>query len=313
MDGFADVPVNAPALPHSRHNGGEIVIRQHHVRRRLRHLCAVFAHGAADVRSLEGGRVVHPIPCHGHHIAPALEGLHNFHLVLGRHPGKHLHIHNLGAQLSLCKPVKLRACHGPVPFPCYAHPAGNGKGCGGVVACYHHREDACPLALGDSGLHPLPGRILHADKPAEDKAAFCFPVVPGQRVHVLIGHPQHPQGLFRQLPVVRQNTGLLPRPQGHHAVAPQHPGTPGNQHVRRALGDNPHTASCPVGRGHHLPGRGKGDFPYARAFRLQLPLLPAAGPQEGRLCGVARKLSPLLLAVVAQGAKLQGKLGVCPV
>ena len=82
-------------------------------------------------------------------------------------------------------------------LPGNAHPPGYRKGGGRVIPGNHHRDDARPFALQHGGAHAFSGRVLHADEPAEHQLALNLPVVAGEMVHVLIGHGQHPQGLFR--------------------------------------------------------------------------------------------------------------------
>ena len=72
MDALADVGINAPSLFHRRHDGGEVVIGEDHVRRPLGHVGAGLTHGAADVRHLQGGGIVDPIAGHGHHLTGTL-------------------------------------------------------------------------------------------------------------------------------------------------------------------------------------------------------------------------------------------------
>ena len=76
----------------------------------------------------------------------------------------------------------------------HAQALGDGKGCGGVVAGNHHRQNARALALGHRLLDAGAGRVLHGDEAAEHQAAFCLAVVGGEGFHVFIGHGQHPQG-----------------------------------------------------------------------------------------------------------------------
>ena len=85
MDGLADVLVDPTPLADRRHNGGEVVVGEDHIRGRTGHLCAVFPHGAADIRSLQGWRVVDTVAGHGNHHPPALEGFDDLHPVSYTH------------------------------------------------------------------------------------------------------------------------------------------------------------------------------------------------------------------------------------
>ncbi len=66
LNGPADVGIDVPAVLHRLHNGGEIVVYEHHVGGVLGHVCAGDAHGHTDVRLLQGGGVVDPVSGHGH-------------------------------------------------------------------------------------------------------------------------------------------------------------------------------------------------------------------------------------------------------
>ena len=52
MDCLLDVFKDAAPFAHSRNNGGEIVIRQDHIRRSFRHIGSGLPHRASDVRGL---------------------------------------------------------------------------------------------------------------------------------------------------------------------------------------------------------------------------------------------------------------------
>ena len=123
-----------------------------------------------------------------------LEGFDNLHLVLGGDPGKDTVLgHPLG-QLGLVQAVQLLAGEHLGGALRHAQALGDGKGCGGVVAGNHHRQNARALALGHRLLDAGAGRVLHGDEAAEHQAAFCLAVVGGEGFHVFIGHGQHPQG-----------------------------------------------------------------------------------------------------------------------
>ena len=227
MDGLADVPVDAPALPHSGDDGGEVVVGEHHIRRGFGHLGAVFAHGAADVGGLQGRGVVDAVAGHGHHHPPALEGLYQPHLVLRGHPGEHRRVEGLPGQGLVGEAVQLRAGH-HLAFPAGdAHPPGDGQRRGPVVPGDHHRQDARPLTLGHRGLYPGPGRVLHGDEAAEHQAALHLPVLAGEAVHVPVGHGQHPQGLLRQAAVVGEEPGFQRAAEGFCRPSPAQVGTTG--------------------------------------------------------------------------------------
>lgn len=71
-DGLLEVVEDEAALLDAADDGGEVVVEQDHVGRLLGHGAAHDAHGDADVRLLQGRRVVHAVSRHGHDVAAAL-------------------------------------------------------------------------------------------------------------------------------------------------------------------------------------------------------------------------------------------------
>ena len=55
LNGPLDVGIHVPTVFYSLHNGGEVVVRQHHTGGILGHLRSRDAHSHADVRLLQGG------------------------------------------------------------------------------------------------------------------------------------------------------------------------------------------------------------------------------------------------------------------
>ena len=94
MHSFADVVINASALLHSAHNGCKVVVRQDHIRCALRYVRAAFSHCTADICGLQGGCVVHAVPCHGYDLARCLKCFDNAHLMLRGYAGKNTVIAN---------------------------------------------------------------------------------------------------------------------------------------------------------------------------------------------------------------------------
>src|SRR5699024_6495459 len=82
LDGLADVGVDAAAFLHSAHDGGKVVVGQHHVGHVLGDVGAGDAHAHADVGRLDGGGVVDAVAGHGGDGAVALPGGDDAHLVL---------------------------------------------------------------------------------------------------------------------------------------------------------------------------------------------------------------------------------------
>jgi hypothetical protein len=77
---------DGPPLLHGGDDGGELVVQKHQVGGLSGHVRPGPAHGHPDVRLVEGGPVVHPVPGHGHHVAPSPEGPGDPQLVLRLHP-----------------------------------------------------------------------------------------------------------------------------------------------------------------------------------------------------------------------------------
>ena len=87
LDVGGDASVDVAAQVDGAHEGGEVVVGQHDLRRLLGHLRAA-AHGDADVGLLEGGRVVHRVAGHRDHFTRLLHEPRQPQLVLRRHPAE---------------------------------------------------------------------------------------------------------------------------------------------------------------------------------------------------------------------------------
>ena len=83
-DEAAQVVVDHAPFLHRRHDGGEVVVEQHHVCRLLRDVGAGDPHGHADVRPLERRCVVHAVAGHGHDVPSPWSAADDPQLVLGR-------------------------------------------------------------------------------------------------------------------------------------------------------------------------------------------------------------------------------------
>ena len=67
-DELPDVVVDPSAGGDRRHDGREVVVREHHRRRLTRDVGSRDSHGDADVRASERGRVVDAVAGHRHHV-----------------------------------------------------------------------------------------------------------------------------------------------------------------------------------------------------------------------------------------------------
>ena len=84
----SDVGVDAATLLDGRDDGRQVVVGEHEVGGLPGDLGAAVAHGDADVGSVQGRPVVHPVAGHGDDRAPVLPGLDDVQLLLGAGPGE---------------------------------------------------------------------------------------------------------------------------------------------------------------------------------------------------------------------------------
>ena len=150
--GLADVAVDAPPLADGSHDAGKAVVQQHQRGGLARHVGAALAHGNAHVGGLEGGRIVHAVAGHGHHLPAGAQQLHQAQLVLGLEARAQVHMAQPLAEGSIVKPLQLRAGD-DVGAVGQAHLLGDGAGRGGVVAGHHDHADTGTSALGQCGGH----------------------------------------------------------------------------------------------------------------------------------------------------------------
>ena len=87
VDELLDVVVDPPPLLDGRHDGGEVVVGDDHVRDLLGHVGPGDAHGHADVGFLDRRGVVDAVAGHGHDVAPLAPGPDDPQLVLRRDAG----------------------------------------------------------------------------------------------------------------------------------------------------------------------------------------------------------------------------------
>mmetsp|Transcript_32092 Transcript_32092/g.55853 ORF Transcript_32092/g.55853 Transcript_32092/m.55853 type:complete len:421 (-) Transcript_32092:271-1533(-) len=169
------VVVDAPALLHRIHNGGEVVVRQNHVRRLLGHLCAGDAHGDADGRLLQRGRVVDAVACHGGHLVQLGQHLHQLLLVRGLRAAEQ---QVARAQLLLLRllgqleevPAHKGAVRHVLVRPEDVAVAGDGDGRVLGVARDHNHADARPGAHVDGLRHLRARGVLDAGEAHEREA-----------------------------------------------------------------------------------------------------------------------------------------------
>mmetsp|Transcript_15472 Transcript_15472/g.29786 ORF Transcript_15472/g.29786 Transcript_15472/m.29786 type:complete len:574 (+) Transcript_15472:307-2028(+) len=129
----------------------QVVVHEGNVRSLHGHHCACGAHGEAEVGLRKGGRVVHAVPHHGHHLLPALLLLlHQLHLVLGEE--LRVHRHDVGLELHALRCVR-------------------------VVPRQHHCLDAHAVEQG----HRLRRLLAHRVRRAEHRHAHAVHPHPAHR------------------------------------------------------------------------------------------------------------------------------------
>ena len=79
---------NPPPQLDRLHDGREVVIQEHQGSRFARHVRASSAHGDADMRGFQGGRVVDAVTGHRHHFALGFERLNDAQLLLRHDSGE---------------------------------------------------------------------------------------------------------------------------------------------------------------------------------------------------------------------------------
>ena len=162
-----DVLEDGPAFAHRPHDGGEVVVGEHHRRRLPGHFRAGNAHGHADVGGLERGRVVNPVAGHGHDMTAFLQRRHDLDLVLGRHAGEHGDpFDGFGKRMGAHR-IQFRAAHHLAVQPQLVGDSGRGDP---VVAGDHLDLDAGAVAQGDGRLRLGSRRVLDANETLKGKA-----------------------------------------------------------------------------------------------------------------------------------------------
>eukprot|EP00976_Prorocentrum_cordatum_P090607 1188193-Prorocentrum_minimum.AAC.2 len=178
-DELLGVGEDGAALSHRLHDGGEVVVGQHHVRSALRHRRAA-AHRHADVRLLERGGVVHPVARHGHHVPLRLEQVHQAALVRGLHTAEHHHVGHGHRLLRLRQAVELEAgvrLGGPdglVELVEHADAAAHRLGRRLGVARHHDDADPRRAAHLYRAAHLLAGRVEHPGEADEGEPALVL-------------------------------------------------------------------------------------------------------------------------------------------
>ena len=201
VDELLDVVVDATPLLDGRHDRGEVVVDQHHVGGRLRHVGARDAHRDPDVGGLDRRGVVDPVAGHRYHGAGMLQGLDHAQLVLRRDASVDGDRRRRRDQRRLVEPVELGAGHGP-PRPVGEPELACDRQSGGrMVAGDHHGPDPGRATPADRPLGLVAGRVDHPHESHVHEPPLGLVGLP---LHRLVGSQrptcerQHPQCLVGQ-------------------------------------------------------------------------------------------------------------------
>ena len=248
-DGLFDVGKDVPPLAHGGDDGGKIVVGDDHVGGVFGDVRPRDAHGDADIRAADTGRVVDAVARHGDDFARRLQPLHDQALVPRRDAREHARAADARVQFPFRKRVQLRARQ-HLPFGSGDAQAGSdGKRRLAVVARDHDGADARLRALFHRLARAGAGRIDHAAQTEEDELFFQH--FPRKRA---IGEGEHAQGAGGELTRLCQDRRpVRRRHRAHGAVIDA--AAFFQKHFRAALGK----AELPLPRRrrhrHHLPFR----------------------------------------------------------
>ncbi len=201
MDELQDVVVDAPAFLDRRNDGGEIVVRDHHVRDFFGDVGAGDAHRDADIRFFDGRGVIHAVARHRDDLMAAAPRPDDPQLVLRRDAGVHGDLVYLLFELLLAELVQLLAGQGQRVLLEEAQLSGNRGGGILVVARDHNRLDAGRDALLDRLLDLLPRRIDHRNQADEGQVPFDGGRVEPARyaIQLAVRYAQDSHGLSGQV------------------------------------------------------------------------------------------------------------------
>ena len=292
-----DVVVDGSATLHGRHDGGEVVVGQHHVARLLGHLGAGDAHGHADLGLLERGRIVDPVAGHGCDLAVGLQRSDDADLVLRRHPGTNPDRLDPPGELVVVHGIDIGAGH-DLAFDSQLtcdRPRG-----GGMVASDHAHADAGVVALLDGGDRFGASRVEDADESLQGELDHLV----GQLAFVLrsahrqaaAGHRQDAQTPRPEIVVAPNQLGAPILVEDRLRIAKSDPPASRHHHVGRTL-DRHHRSTRLVGirvqGGHELRRRVEGHLSRACApcpFGLGIQAGLAGQHDQRALGGIAHKL-----------------------
>ena len=168
---LADVIEDPATFFNGSHDGGKVIVQQDHGGGFLGDIRTAQAHRNAHVRLFQGGRIVDPIPGHGHHVSGVLQCLQHLLLHLGRGTRHDIHFLHFFDQRWSAEAAHLTGIHDASPDP---ERLGDGLGGQTIVAGDHHHPDAGSLGacngFGGSGTR----RIDQSQQPHEGHFVFCL-------------------------------------------------------------------------------------------------------------------------------------------
>ncbi len=235
------------------HDGGEVVVGEHHGRGFLGDLGAGEAHRHPNVRLLQRRRVVDAVAGHGDHVALVLERAHDPDLMFRRDAGEDGDALDAFVEFRVRQRVDLGAAQDLARQPQLARDGGGGEH---VVAGDHLHLDAGPAAEFDGVLGLRPRRIDDPHKGDEREVRHMRRHVAGGieagRRNLRFRQRQHAHGLAGER-LVLGGDGIARRVGERLGPGPgQLPGTKRQQHVRRALDADAHLVAGMMESGHEL-------------------------------------------------------------
>ena len=168
LDDLAHVFVDLAAFLHRVDDRREVIVRKNHVRGAFRHVRTGDAHADADIRSLDGRRVVHAVAGHGGHHAAGAPRLNDANLVFGLHAGIDRILQDFLEKFLIGELVELCALDGLRDVGNDAQILADGNGGILVVAGDHDRPDARLAALLDRVVHFRAAGVDHAEAADKD-------------------------------------------------------------------------------------------------------------------------------------------------
>ena len=286
LNGFPDIRIDPAAFLYRRYDSRKVVVSQNHVCYVLRYVGAGNPHADADIRTLDGGRVIYAVSSHGGNHALCLPSLYNADLMLRLHTGIYGKLLNPAVEFLVTDLVKL--CSRDRLFRtgdnAKLHTDGYCRIL--VVTGNHNRPDAGLAAFYNRVLYLRAYRVDHTGKShigqillQEFRLCICRDSIP-----VSLRAAEYAESLISHSLVGGQNRST-------HFFCHRHPlsalhciGTALQHLIRRSLCIlNDPSVLCLMNGRHHLTHGIEGRLSHTGILLLQLRLLISI------LCGVIDK------------------------